>query len=237
MNYTPPIQYLMRQSFRRFITCSLLTTGLIILVRLYEIFFISHETGYPSGSIPGLIYGIRFDLLLSFRLSGYLLIPFLFIDHFSQRVARIFYAAVSVVVVITEISLLRYFSATQVPLGSEILGYSISEIIQIVRASGEINIAAILPVVLFFAFTVYIFYKWYNLRISRSLVVLFSFFMFSSLLPVYNFNPVPAEYKNKLAMNIAANKLIFFSGSVFNYYFPGTESPDLKNKRPTAKQS
>lgn len=228
MDYSPPIQYLLRQSLRRFVTYCLLTTGLIILVRFYEIIYISQETGYPSGSMIELIYGIRFDLLLSFRFCGYMLIPILLIDRFSPKAARIFFAVASFVVIISEILLLQFFSATQIPLGSEILSYSVSEIKQIVRASGEMNFATILPMVLFFALTVYIYYKWYNIRISRSLIVLFSFFMFSSLLPLYDFNPDPTEYKNEFSKNIAANKLSFFCRSLFNHYSHRTDSPDLK---------
>ncbi|HWR99560.1 MAG TPA: hypothetical protein VN249_03040, partial [Prolixibacteraceae bacterium] len=218
MEYTPPLQFRIRQSFIRYISLCLVLTGLILLVRLYEILFISGAAGYPSGSFSELIFGVRFDLLLSFRLSGYLLIPFLLIDHYSPKTARVFFAAVSVIVILTEISLLRYFAATRMPLGSDILGYSLSEIKQTVGASGEVNIIAIIPAVVFFVFTVFAFYKWSRIEVSRTLLVFFSVFMFSAMLPLYNFNPDPIEYRNEFTMNIAANKLNFFGESLLNHF-------------------
>ncbi len=227
MEYTPPAQFLIRRSFERYISLCLLATGLIILVRFYEIFIISGSAGYPSGSIIELIGGIRFDLLLAFRLSLFFLIPFLFIDHYSPKAARIFFAAVSVVVIMTDIALLRYFSATRIPLGSDILGYSFSEIQQTVGASGEINLTAILTIVLFLIFAVYVFYRWHDLVVSITLTGIFALFMFISLLPVFNFNPDPAEYRNEFIMNIAANKFNFFTESLLRHYLPETGSANF----------
>jgi uncharacterized sulfatase len=130
----------------------------------------------------------------------------------------VFFAAVSVIVILTEISLLRYFAATRMPLGSDILGYSLSEIKQTVGASGEVNIIAMIPAVAFFFFTVFAFYKWSRIEVSRTLLVFFSVFMFSAMLPLYNFNPDPIEYRNEFTMNIAANKLNFFGESLVNHF-------------------
>jgi len=218
MEYTPPLQYLIRQSFKRFISLSLLTAGLIILVRFYELFFISGKAGYPAGSTQTLLYGIRFDLLLSMRLSFLLLIPFLLIDHYSPKTARIFFAAVSVFVVVADVVLLRYFSTTRIPLGSDILGYSVGEIQQTVGASGEMNLTTILPVLLFLVFAICIFYRWHSFKVPMSVINLFIFFLLFSLLPLNDFNPDPTEFKNEFSMNISANKFNLFGGSLLNYY-------------------
>ena len=68
MEFTPPLRILVRQSLKRYATLSLITTGLVILVRIYEILFIAAKAGYPSGCTLDLIFGIRFDLMLSLRL-------------------------------------------------------------------------------------------------------------------------------------------------------------------------
>ncbi len=218
MDYTPPLQYLIRQSFKRFISLSLITIRLVILVRFYEILFISGKAGYPSGSTAALLYGIQFDLMLALRLSLYLLIPFLFIDHYSQKAARMLFAVVSVIVVVADVVLLRYFSTTRIPLGADLLGYSIGEIKQTVGASGEMNQYTIFPVLLFFLFSIYAFYKWSVFKVPTFVLKLVILGMLFTLLPFFDFNPNPADFKDEFRLHISANKFNLFSGSMANYF-------------------
>ncbi|MEI7830232.1 MAG: LTA synthase family protein [Prolixibacteraceae bacterium] len=218
MEYTPPFQYLVRQSFKRFMSLSLILLGLVILVRFYEILFISGKAGYPTGSTNELLLGIRFDLMLAFKLSAILLIPFLIIDYYSMKSARIFMAAISIMVVVGEVMLLRYFSTTRIPLGADILGYSTAEINQIVGASGEMNLTTIAPILIFLILSSYVYYKWHYFKVSSLVIKVYIFFLLFSMIPLNNFNPDPFDYKNEFSMNIAANKFNLFSGSFLRFY-------------------
>ena len=218
MEYTPPLHYLVRQSFKRFISYSLLLACLLILVRFYEILFISQRAGYPAGSTLELLYGIRFDLLLAFRVSGYLLIPFLFLDHYRVEWARKIFTAAAVLVVIGEVVLLRYFSTTRIPLGADIFGYSFSEMRQTVGASGEVRFSALLPILLFCLIGVFVYRRWPYFKVSTLGIFLATFLMLYATFSSNNLNPDPADYKTEFSMNIAANKLNLFGGSLFNYY-------------------
>ncbi|MCK9413957.1 MAG: LTA synthase family protein [Prolixibacteraceae bacterium] len=218
MDHTPPFQYLLRQSVKRFISLSLLMTLLIILVRFYEILFISEKAGYPAGSASEMLYGTKFDLLLSLRLSAILLIPFLLTDHFNMRAARIFFESVAAVVVAGEILLLQYFATTRIPLGSDLLGYSAAEIKQTVGASGQFSFATFAPLLIFLGITWYLFHKRYYFKLPRLVIKLYIFSLLFSILPIGNYNPDPVDYKNEFGMNIAANKFNLFSGSMLSYY-------------------
>lgn len=237
MNHTPPFQYLLRQSIKRFISLSLLMTLLIILVRFYEILFISGKAGYPAGSTSEMLYGIRFDLLLSLRLSAILLLPFLVIDHFNLRAARIFFETVTAVVVAGEILLLQYFATTRIPLGSDLLGYSAGEIEQTVGASGKFSFATFAPVVILLGITWYLFHKRYYFKLPRLVIKLFILSLLFSLLPFGNYNPDPVEYKNEFSMNIAANKFNLFCGSMMTYFNQknGPSTFDLNGKTQVAE--
>ena len=218
MEYTPPLQYLVRQSLKRFISLSLLMTGLVILVRLYELVFIAAKTGYPPESTLELLYGLRFDLLLSLRFSMVLLIPFLVIDHFNQKAARLFFTLFAVLLVASEVVLLHYFSTTKIPLGSDILGYTLEEMKQTVGASGELRLLTMVPLLFFLLVAFYAFYKWSAFKVPFWIRGLMIFFLLYALLPSNKFNPDPAAYKSEFVMNIAANKFNLFSGSLLNYY-------------------
>ncbi len=218
MEYTPPFQYLLRQSFKRFISLSLLLIGLVILVRFYEILFISGKAGYPTGSTSELFYGIRFDLMLAMKLSAILLIPFLVIDYYHMKVAMIFMATVSIIVVVGEVMLLRYFSTTRIPLGADILGYSAAEISQTVGASGEMNFTTFSPILIFLLLSCYVYYKWHYFKVSSLVIKLYTLLLLYAMLPLNNYNPDPFDYKNEFSMNIAANKFNLFSGSLLRFY-------------------
>ena len=223
MEYTPPLQYLLRQSLKRYISLILITIGLFILVRFYEILFISWKAGYPAESITYLLSGIWFDLLLALRLSAFLLLPYLLIDHYNQIIARVFYAVISVAVVLADVVLLLYFSVTKVPLGTGILGAPINEIHQMVRNSGGLNLYFIFPVAFFLLLGVYSFYKWSAIKVSSFVVVLFTLFLLFSTLP-FDANPDPADFKNEYTKNISANK--------FSLFCCGLTDPGQKNTGP-----
>lgn len=218
MEFTPSLRILIRQSLKRFTTLSLITTGLVILVRIYEILFIAGKAGYPSGSTLDLIFGIRFDLMFSLRLSVYLLLPFLIVDHFSQKSARISYAAIAIAAVLTNLSLLHYFSTTRIPLGSDIFGYSFDEIKHTVQASGEMNLYSLLPFVSFLLIGIYTFYKYSKKRLASLLSILVLVSLFFTLLPFNTINPYPTEFKDEFRKNITSNKFNLFAESVQEYY-------------------
>lgn len=221
MEYIPPLQYLIRQSLKRYISLVLVTIGLVILVRFYEILIISRAVGYPTGSTGNLFNGIQFDLMLSLRLSALLLLPFLLIDHYNQTLARIFYASVSVIVVLADVVLLLYFSITKVSPGADVYGRSVGEILQVVRKSWELSLYVIFPVALFLLLGIYSFYKWSAIKISSFVVVLFTLFLLFSILP-FSANPDPADFRNEYRKNISANKFNLFCGSLMEHKLKNT---------------
>ena len=235
MEFTPPLRYLIRQSLKRYVTLCLITAGLVILVRFYEILFLAGKAGYPPGSTLDLVFGIRFDLMLSGRLSVYLLLPFLLIDHFNQRVARTFYATLSIVVILIDVALLHYFSTTRIPLGSDIFGYSFDDIKHTVQASGEINSYSLVPFFSFLAVAIYAFFKFSTKKVSSIISKLVILAIFFTLLPFNTINPLPTEFKGEFRKNITSNKFNLFSENLHEYflqknipeYFELNEDSDL----------
>jgi phosphoglycerol transferase MdoB-like AlkP superfamily enzyme len=234
MEYTPPLQYMIRQSFRRFISLTMLMTGLVILVRIYELVFVATKAGYPAGSALEMFYGLQFDFILSLRFSLFLLIPFMVIDHYSQKSARIFFTLFAVLLVVSEVVLLQYFSTTKIPLGSDILGYSMEEIKQTVGASGELSAATLIPLLMLLLLAFYAFYKYSDFKVISGIRTLMMLFLLFALLPSSRFNPDPATYKSEFVMNIAANKLNLFTGSILKYYTQNKNSGKfaLNNEEP-----
>lgn len=217
MHYKPPIGYLIRQSVNRYVTLCLITTGLLLLVRLFEMVYVAGKAGYPPGNIYLLLYGIRFDLMLALRFSALLMLPFILVDNFSRLTARVLFVMASVALIMIDLSLLQYFAVTKTPLGADIFNYSVAEIQQAVRSSGQLNLPHILIPAFFTAISLLAYMKWSSREMSRDLTVVIVLLVIFSILPVNSFNPDRIDFRNDFRRYISANKVNVFTSSVVNH--------------------
>ena len=206
------------RTLRRFISLSFILAVMILLVRLYEMVITSNYYNYPPGSFASLLIGIKYDLILYLRVSAILMIPYLLLGLISQKIARTFFIVVSVILVLGDMLLLKYFSNAGVPLGSDLFAYSMEEINQTVQSSGEMSIWPFLFMILFLVYMVRIFVKHVYFKLKPWMLYVIGIIMFASLIPLKIFNPQPANYTNEFALFAATNKLNFFSESVLKKY-------------------
>ncbi len=206
------------RSLRRFISLSFILALMILIVRLYELIFTSIYYNYPPGTFPYLLAGLKFDLILYLRVSAILMLPFIIIAWFSQKSARIFFIVFSVLIILADMLLLKYFSTSHVPLGADLFGYSFSEIKFAVQSSGKFNVLPLVFMALFLAYMVRVFIKHVYFKIKPWILAVFAVFMFASLLPLKIYRPQPANFNNEFSMFAAANKLNFFAESTVRRY-------------------
>ncbi|MCE1198296.1 MAG: LTA synthase family protein [Marinilabiliales bacterium] len=218
MKYTPPIDYLIRQSIKKFIALSLVLAASLVAVRFYEMIFISGKAGYPTGSTIDGIMGIPYDLTLTLRFGAWLLLPFLLLDHYRPVTARNLFIGLAVAMVTGNVMLIRYFAATRIPLGSDLFGYSLAEIRQTVGASGEMGLGTLFPIFFFAAVSGYVLYKYGTFRINNTVMVLYLVLLLFSILPFSSLVPDPTDFRSEFRMNISANKLGLFTVSVARYF-------------------
>lgn len=140
MSHFKESMQLIIRSLRRFLSLSFILASMILMVRFYELIITFNFSNYPPGSFQSLLAGLKYDLILYLRISAILMVPFLLIAYFSQKIARYFFITSSIFLILGDILLLQYFSAALVPLGADLLGYSLTEIRHTIGASGELNI-------------------------------------------------------------------------------------------------
>jgi len=226
-NFKESIQLIVR-SLRRFLSLNLILASMILMVRFYEIVITSNFSNYPLGSFSILLNGLKYDLVLYLQLSAILMVPFLVIAYFSQKTALYFFTFVSVLLVLGDILLLQYFAAALVPLGADLLGYSLAEIRQTVGASNELNIFPFIVIFLYLAFMVRIFITHVYFRLKPWFVAALTVLMLCSLLPFKQLSPNPSKFDNEFSLFMATNKLSFFAQSVSTHYL----HKELPNKQP-----
>jgi len=163
------------------------------------------------------------------------MIPFLIIVHFSHKAARWFFIVVSIMLILGDMLLLKYFSTARVPLGADLLGYSFAEMQNTVGASGEMNIFPFIIIALYFVVMIRIFIRHVYFHLPPLVMAVLSFFMLVSLLPLKQFSPDPAKFDTEFSMFVADNKLSFFTQSITNHYLHGrTINDNSFTFKPTA---
>jgi uncharacterized sulfatase len=216
-NFKESIQLVIR-SLRRFLSLSFILASMILMVRFYEIVITSNFSNYPFGSFSILLYGLKYDFILYLQISAILMVPYLLIAYFSQKTALYFFTIISVILILGDILLLQYFAAARVPLGADLLGYSLSEIRQTVGASNQINIFSYVVIILYLAFMTRVFLRHVYLKVKPWAMATLTVLMLCSLLPVKQFKPNPAKFDNEFSMFMTNNKLGFFAQSVSSHY-------------------
>ena len=216
-NFKESIQLVFR-SLRRFLSLSFILASMILMVRFYEIVITSNFSNYPLGSFSILLIGLKYDLILYLQLSAILMVPFLVIAYFSQKAALYFFTFVSVLLVLGDILLLQYFAAALVPLGVDLLGYSLAEIRQTVGASNEVNIFPYIVIFLYLAFMARIFITHVYFRLKPWLVAALTVLMLCSLMPFKQLEPNPSKFDNEFSLFMTTNKLGFFAQSISTHY-------------------
>jgi phosphoglycerol transferase MdoB-like AlkP superfamily enzyme len=216
-NFNESIQ-LIGRSLRRFLSLSFILASMILMVRFYELVITSNFSNYPSGSFIVLLQGFKYDVILYLQLSAYLMIPFLVIAYFSQKGARYFFAIACLLLVLGDILLLQYFAAARVPLGADLLGYSLSEIRHTVGTSGNLSIFPFIVIFIYLGIMARTMIMHIYFKLKPWAITALTVLMFCSLLPIKQLNPDPSKFDDEFSLFAANNKLSFFAQSVSAHY-------------------
>lgn len=213
----------LEETSKRFFQLIIATIFLFSVIRVFEYFFISHFHNLPVNSLLLAASGIFYDIIFLLKIFGYGVIPFFIISYFKPNFAAIIFFVISILALLCNLLLVFYYSKSLVPLGADLFGYSIQEIMKTVQASGAINLVLILAVILFVSVDVVVF------RFSRKIPLpnFLSYFLFAALFGAVFFceevTPKEKEYKTDLEFYTVINKLQFFSGKVIPYLFDDEE--------------
>lgn len=213
----------LEENSKRFFRLTLALLALFFLLRIFEYIFISQIHQLPENSLHLVASGIFYDIVFLFEICGYAVIPFFLISFFKSKIAGIVFISISIFLMLGNLLLIFYYSKSLVPLGADLFGYSVQEILHTVQVSGAINLVLILMLILFVSTVVV------GFRFSRKIPLpnFLSYFLFAALFVAVFFceevTPKEKEYKTDLEFYTVINKLQFFSGKVIPYLFDDEE--------------
>lgn len=207
----------LEQTSKRFLQLVIALILLFFLIRVFEYFYISHLHNLPENSLRLTGGGFFYDVIFLLRFCGYVVIPFLLTSYFKPKIADVIFTSISLLLLPGNLLLIFYYSKSLVPLGADMFGYSFSEIMHTVQASGGINLLIFLSILVLIFLVTFLFNSIKKLPLTNVIVYFFYGILLVSFLGYRDFTPQSKKYQTDLEYYTVINKLQFFSGKAISY--------------------
>jgi peptidoglycan-N-acetylglucosamine deacetylase len=219
---TPPSTFTSKwlEGTHAFAALSISWLVVLFLFALFEVNYIGFLHAYPEELSKMLPAAFRNAALFWLKSNTILYLPFIGIYQITKRGAKFTYTALLIGFAILQFLLIEYFSASLLPLGSDLYGYTYDEIKQTLSASGGINMLSIANLICTITISAYI------ITILPGKIKLHTYI--AALLPLvslaficigissFKSSPFTSEFTN----NIILNKSDFFLSETFAHFFP-----------------
>lgn len=222
------------QGIREAATYSVILLVSMLVIKVYELIRDTQHFGVPQDFIDVIKFGIINDISFGFNIAIIPVVIFLFLFLLNKRLARFFFITFSILLIIIHAALAEYFLETLVPLGADLLGYSIADIKQTVGAAG-VSMTFIFSTIGMLAFVIMLFIiipkklKFSSL-FSLSLLGLFALAALGSIASITNkWKPGP-EFSNSIALN----KSFYFYSNCYTALYGNKRQDVLVNMDKTA---
>ena len=203
-------------------TCRQLVCYSIIILLFY---FISRVIEYIHPSESGLLLNtlthVFFnDIIFTLSLFAFLFIPALILAFLSPKLMNIIIGIIYLFAIIMHICLGVYFFHTSIPLGSDLFGYSVQDIIFTAKAGGGISLEVaagfVFSIGFFITLAIYLPKKLQDMEYNTALIVVI--LSFAGLLDSIFANPNPSHYSSEYDYYFSTNKSSYFIGRSFSYF-------------------
>ena len=209
---------------KRFMSLNLVFFILLVLVRIYEYILLLNSITLPDGSIMLEIQGIGHDILILFILAACFSIPYLLVYLISKRLANVVYGTLIILFLLAEVGLIQYLATTSLLLGTDLFGYTLDEVINIVSASGGFSVITMILLIFSMALIITIFIYSYKVKPYGFLALLFLAACFVSMAFLKYTRPEAGKYNSELAYNLVVNKAFHLFSATYTFFYPDEAS-------------
>jgi uncharacterized sulfatase len=190
-----------------------------IALRVMEFVYILLANAAPPDIWPVILYAFLNDAISFPVILFIMFVPFAVV-YFSTRVIKIhFWLWISggLIIILLYATLVKYFANELVPLGADLYGYSLDEIMDIIRNGVNINRYT----VVLFILPILVFWGSFSLLCSKRVVKAgYSLTLFGILILLACTASVlrgTASFKTDLSQNMAINKAVYFLKESFSF--------------------
>ena len=211
------------QAFAAFSISWLIIT---LLFAFFEVHYVGFMREYPEDVSKMVPAAFRNAALFWLKYNILLYIPYISIYQLSKKAAKIVFSSLIITFAVIQIVLIEYFSASLLPLGADLYGYSATDIKQTVGASGGLNMVSIVNFICTLTVTASIIIAFSKkVKLHSYLAALLPFASITLfILGTSSFRTSP--FKSDFANNITLNKCDFFFSETFRHFFPSNVEDD-----------
>jgi uncharacterized sulfatase len=219
----------LKEGIKIFTPSSLGILFFFILIRVYEIIFIWRQTFSKNISAGLILSGLFYDLVFFFQLTALLCAVFLIVHFINKKAAIISSRILGVFIIFVYLLLVLYFSKSAIPLGSDLFGYTISEVIHTFGAAGGFNILYLAALLIVIAAMVGVFILFNKIKLPGKFINYFYSLLVLSLLGSNYITPGTSNLSDTSNNILAANKLEYFFSKSYKYLFVGDFQIPISN--------
>ena len=221
------------QSLRQFIPAALHFSTLFLVLRIYEWMLLNNRMGKEINVTFLTFSALAYDLIFAFLLVSYVLAFHLVITIILPRIAYTLSVIAFTVLLLLTFVTVQYFSITFTPLSTDLLGYSLADMITTVGSSGGWQWYPIIALVVLLTIAIAIFIKFshdfFEKKSFAFVIGISSLFMIAWLLP---HAAVPEKFQRDIEYYISVNKTYYFLERTIDYVQDFTTSEIQENDFP-----
>ena len=202
---------------------SVILLASMCIIKTYELIRDVQQFGAPQNLLKVVSYGIINDISFVLNIALLPISVFIFLFVLNKKIARFFFITFSLVLITVHAALAEYFLQTLVPLGADLLNYSIADIKQTVGAAG-ISATFIFSTIAMIALVIALFIiipkkVKFSASLSFIIIVLFGVSSIISISSITNKFKPGQEFSN----NISLNKSYYFYNSCYHFLHKSKE--------------
>lgn len=202
-----------------FISSTLGLLAIFFLIRTYEIVFAWNHTAGQSSKFLMLLSSYLYDLIFFLYAIAFVGIIFLVLFFIHKTTAKIILNALFVFFSLGYVLLILYFSKSAVPLGSDLFGYSLTEISETVTAAGGFNPLYFIAFGVFVAIVIAVLWFFRKLKLNQKVITISIVLIIASAIFGSGLKPEPKDFANTSVYFAVVNKLQFFTSKTYSYFF------------------
>lgn len=219
LDYRKKEQSKLHEALGYFVSSVLGLFFIFLLIRTYEIIFTWSHVAAQSLRIILLLKSVFYDFLIFLDTAALIGIIFFAVYLIHKITGKLTINVLSVLAALIYLLLVLYFSKSAIPLGSDLFGYSLTEIEETVTAAGGMNPLYFLFFAVFIAVVSVVLLLFRKIKLNKKFISFAVFLIIASALFGSGLEPQPKDFTNTSVYFAVVNKLQFFTSKSYTYFF------------------
>jgi cellulose synthase/poly-beta-1,6-N-acetylglucosamine synthase-like glycosyltransferase/phosphoglycerol transferase MdoB-like AlkP superfamily enzyme len=232
--WIPQLKQTLLQGVKEAAVYNILLLAFMLILKIFELIRTTQQFGISQHFFKLVSFGIINDIAFVLNIAIVPACVFLWLFIVSKNIGRLFFISFSLVLIAAHAALGEYFLKTLVPLGADLLRYSVTDIKQTVGAAG-ISSALIFSSIALLAVVIAIFIfipkkLKFSGKFAFTLLGLFCIAAIGSIATVTNKWKPGQEFSD----NISLNKSYYFYNSCYNFFYKKESKIAVAKIQPSA---